>query len=238
MDIEVQYRSAAGRTCRDEPAGLRGVPLEERQPLSEPHAYKGRPSIVTKWAAATTGQVVWCTSTVQMDAAMLLDFDADIVCFQSLVVRLHWESEGRGGIVEPAFVARTRDGRRLVFTHPPRQGADMEERVLRQAAEEAGWEILPFRVPQGVLRSSLEVASHFSGPEFAGDASTRRMLLDIFAAPRPLQEGAAVSGLGLRALGYVWHLVWTGELTCDWTKPLLPTSQVWASRLSASGKEA
>ncbi|MHB9856597.1 hypothetical protein ACSYGO_46225 [Streptomyces krungchingensis] len=229
MDIEVQYRSAAGRTCRDEPAGLRGVPLEERQPLLEPRAYKGRPSIVTKWIAATTGQVVWCTSTVQMDAAMLLDFDADIVCFQSLVVRLHWKLEGRGGIVEPAFVARTRDQRRLVFAYPPRDRADTEERVLRQAAEQAGWEIRPLHVPQGVLRSSLEGAAHFCGPEFAGDAHTRRVLLDVFAAPRPLQEGAAASGLGLKAPGYAWHLVWTGALTCDWTKPLLATSAVWAS---------
>ncbi|MEW2345343.1 hypothetical protein [Streptomyces griseoaurantiacus] len=237
MDIQVQYRSAAGRTCRDEPAGVRGVPLEERQPLSEPRAYKGRRSILTKWASATTGQAVWCTSTVQMDAAMLLDFDADIVCFQSGVVQVHWELEGRHGTVEPAFVARTRDGRRLVFAHPPRDETDVEERVLRQAGDEAGWEIRPLQVPQGVLRSSLESAAHFSGPEFAPDDHVRRVLLEVFATPRPLQAGAAASGLGLNAPGYAWHLVWTGELTCDWTKPLLPTSPVWASQ-AADAEEA
>ncbi|MGI5372645.1 hypothetical protein [Streptomyces iakyrus] len=234
MDIQVQYRSAAGRACRDEPAAVRGVRLEERQPLSEPRAYKGRTSILTKWTAATTGQVVWCASTVQMDAAMLLDFDADIVCFQSRVVQVHWELEGRRGTVEPAFVARTRDERRLVFAHPPREEAGLEERVLRKAADGAGWEMRPLRVPQGVLRSSLASAAHFSGPEFTPDDHVRRVLLEVFARPRPLQEGAAASGLGLRAPGYAWHLVWTGELTCDWTKPLLPTSLVWASQADAA----
>ncbi|GGS95798.1 hypothetical protein GCM10010270_79720 [Streptomyces violaceus] len=234
MDLQVQYRSAAGRTCRDEPAAVRGIRLEERQPLSEPRAYKGRTSILTKWTAATTGQAVWCASTVQMDAAMLLDFDPDIVCFQSRVVQVHWELKGRRGTVEPAFVARTRDERRLVFAHPPRDEAGLEERVLRQAADGAGWEMRPLRVPQGVLRSSLASAAHFSGPEFAPDDQVRRVLLEVFARPRPLQEGAATSGLGLRAPGYAWHLVWTGGLMCDWTKPLLPISLVWASQAAAA----
>lgn len=237
MEIQVQYRSAAGRTCRDEPAGLRGVPLEERQPLSEPRAYKGRRSILTKWVT-TTGQVVWCASTVQLGAAMLLDFDADIVCFQSRVAAVHWELDGRRGTVEPAFVARTRDERRLVYVHPPRGEGGMEERVLRQAAEGAGWEVRPLQVPHGVLRDSLEGAAHFSGPEFAADESVRRVLLEVFAAPRPLQAGAAASGLGVKAAGYAWHLVWTGELTCDWAKPLLPTSLVWAGQAAALAEEA
>lgn len=235
MDIQVQYRSAAGRTCRDEPAGLRGVPVEEREPLSEPRAYKGRRSILTKWVSAS-GQVVWCTSTVQLDAAMLLDFDPDIVCFQSRVVQLHWELDGRRGTVEPAFVARTRDERRLVFAHPPRDGAGVEERVLRQSADRAGWEIRPLQAPQGVLQSSLESAAHFRGPEFAADDRARQMLLDVFATPRPLQAGAAASGLGLKALGYAWHLVWMGELTWDWTEPLLPTSPVWTSQAASAGE--
>ncbi|WP_406502359.1 hypothetical protein [Streptomyces sp. NBC_01602] len=236
MNIEVQFRSAAGRTCRDEPAGLRGVPLEERQPLSEPRAYKGRRSILTKWISAT-GQVVWCASTVQLGAAILLDFDPEIACFKSRVVQVHWERDGRRGTVEPAFVARTRDERRLAFLHPPRNVADadegMEERVMRQAADGAGWEIRPLQVPQGVLRFSLESAAHFCGAEFVADDRARQVLLEVFAAPRPLQEGAAASGLGLKAPGYAWHLVWTGELTCDWTKPLLPTSLVWARQAAA-----
>jgi hypothetical protein len=147
--------------------------------LTEPRAYMGRHSILTKWASTTTGQAVWCTSMVQMDAAMLLDFDADIVCFQSGVVQVRWELDGRRGTVEPAFVARTRDGRRLVFAHPPRDETGVEERALRGAGNGAGWEIRPLRVPQGVLRASLENAAHFSGPEFAPDDHVRRVLLEV-----------------------------------------------------------
>ncbi|MEU3205474.1 hypothetical protein ABZ702_16640 [Streptomyces cyaneofuscatus] len=212
------------------------MPLEERQPLSAPRAYQGRRSILTKWVSATTGQVVLCTSTVQMTAAMLLDFDANIVCFRSGVVQVHWELKGKHGTVEPAFVARTRDGRRVVFAHPPRDKSGVEERVLRQAGDEAGWEIRPLQVPQGVLQSSLESAAHFNCPEFAPDDHVRRVLLEVFNLPRPLQVGALASGLGLKATGYAWHLVWTGELTGDWTKPLLPTSPVWASQAADTGE--
>ncbi|WP_406349821.1 TnsA-like heteromeric transposase endonuclease subunit [Streptomyces sp. NBC_00658] len=236
MDIQVQYRSAAGRTCRDEPAGLRGVPVEEREPLSEPRAYQGRLSKLTEWTSATTGQSVWCASTVQTDAAMLLDFDADVVCFQSRVVQLHWETDGRCGTLEPAFMARTRGGQRLAIVYPPRDTSGVEEQVMRQAAGEAGWQVRPLEVPQGVLRSSLRCAAHFRHTQITAPGA-RELLLKVFAAPRPLQAGAAACGLGLKAPAYAWHLVWRGELTCDWSKPLLPTSLVWASSRTAPDEE-
>ncbi|WP_309030231.1 hypothetical protein [Streptomyces alfalfae] len=240
MEIQVEYCGEGGRTCRDEPAGLRGVPVEDRRPLSEPCAYKGRRSILTKWISAS-GQGVWCSSTVQLGAAMLLDFDPEIVCFQSRVVKMHWQLAGRHGTVAPAFVARTRQGRRLVFAHAPRSAAgadeEMEQCVLRQAAQQAGWEMRALPQPQPVLRSSLESAAHFSGAEFAAGGREREVLLEVFATARPLREGAAASKLGLTALGYAWHLLWKGELTCDWSRPLLPTSLVWR-RAAAAVEEA
>ncbi|NGO86902.1 hypothetical protein [Streptomyces sp. 196(2019)] len=230
IDVQVRYRSASGRTLVHEPGLLRDVPLEERAPLSEPHAYQGRRSILTDWFCATNKVAVWCSSTVQMDAAMLLDFDADIVCFQSGVAELHWQHEGRQGTVRPAFFARTRDGRRFVIPHrSAARTAGLEERVLRHAAAAAGWEIRPLQVPEEVLHSSLRSMAHFRGTEFTPAADARQMLLDVFAVPRPLQEGAAVSGLGLPAAGHIWHLLWTGALAFDRTLPLLPTSRIWAS---------
>lgn len=230
MQIQVQYRSAAGRTCRDEAARLRGVPVEERAPLSEPRAYKGRRSILTKWVAATTGQDVWCASTVQTDAAMLLDFDPDIVCFQSGVAQVQWLRGDEHGTVQPAFFARTRDGERLAIVHRPRSArtAQVEERAMHQAAEAAGWTVREMDVPQGVLRSSLARIAHFRATEYA-DPHTREVLLRVFAEPRPLAAGVAAAGLGLDTASRAWHLLWTGELTTDWSVPLLPTSVVWAN---------
>jgi len=209
---------------------LRGVALEERSPLTEPRAYRGRISIVTAWFCATNGLRVWCNSAIQMDAAMLLDFDPDIECFQSGVAELRWEEGGRSGAVRPAFFARTRGGQRLAIVHPPTaRTAVAEEQVVREAAKAAGWHIRPLQVPQGVLRSSLRCVAHFRAAEFAPDSDARKALLKKFATPQPLQAGAAASGLGLQATGHAWHLLWMGKLTCDWTKPLLPTSLVWAS---------
>ncbi|MFF2601316.1 hypothetical protein ACFVVB_19790 [Streptomyces californicus] len=232
MDVRVHYRSAAGRAVVHEPALLRGVPLEDRVPLSEPHAYRGRRSILTHWFSTTSGLSVWCSSTALMDAAMLLDFDPGIACFQSGVAELHWCYEGRQGVVRPAFFARRLDGRRLIIPH--RSPAGPEERVLRQAAAEAGWQISRLQVPEGVLCSSLRSAAHFREAGFGPAPWARRKLLDLFGTPRPMHEGAAASGLGLQAAGHIWHLLWTGALSFDRTLPLLPTSQIWTSTGSDS----
>lgn len=228
MKIRVQFRSATGRSCLDEPAGLRGVPVEARTPLSEPRAYRGRRSKLTKWTSASSGWAVWCSSDIQKDAAMLLDFDPDIVCFQSNVVQVHWDKDGKSGTTQPAFMGRTRQGQRLAIVHPPRSTSGFEEEALRQTAGKAGWQIRPLAVPQGVLRESLRAAAHFRHTRIPSPQD-RRAVLDAFATPRRLNTGAAQSGLGPPAMGYVWHLLWTGELSCDWEQPLLPTSRVWAS---------
>ncbi|WP_435246305.1 hypothetical protein [Streptomyces sp. NRRL F-5630] len=233
MKIRVQFRSAAGRSCLDEPAGLRGVPVEDRAPLSEPRAYRGRRSKLTKWSSASSGWTVWCSSNVQKNAAMLLDFDPDIACFQSKVVEVHWEKDGKSGSTEPAFMARTRQGQRLAIVHPPRSTSGLEEEALRQTAEEAGWQIRPLTVPQGVLQDSSHTAAHFRHTRIPGPQD-RQAVLDSFATPHPLNTGAARSGLGPPAIDYAWHLLWTGELTCDWQRPLLPTSPVWATGTNMS----
>ncbi|MBT2493431.1 hypothetical protein J7E96_34010 [Streptomyces sp. ISL-96] len=226
MDIQVLYRSAAGRSCLHDPERLRGVPLEERPALSEPRAYKGRRSILTKWSSSTTGLSVWCASNVQMDAAMLLDFDRDIECFQSGVAQVRWQKGNEHGAVQPAFFARTRDGRRLAIVHQ-RPRARGEEAAMQQAAEAAGWEVRQMEVPQGVLRPSLARLAHFRAAEYA-DPHAREVLLKAFAEPQPLAMGVAACGLGREATSRAWHLLWTGELTTDWSAPLLPTSVVWA----------
>ncbi|WP_405559481.1 hypothetical protein [Streptomyces sp. NBC_01180] len=237
MEVQVRYRSAAGRTVVHEPGLLRGVPLEERAPLSEPHAYKGRRSILTEWFSTTSRLSVWCSSTVQMDAAMLLDFDPDIICFQSGVAELHWRHEGRQGTVQPAFFARRRDGQRLVIPHrSPARASGPEERALQQTATAADWQISPLQVPEGVLHSSLRSIAHFRAAEFAPGPQARQTLLNTFAAPRPLQEGAAASDLGTQAIGHAWYLLGTGELAFDRTMRLLPTSRIWTSAGNSSSE--
>ncbi|MFD7924035.1 hypothetical protein ACFV3R_33130 [Streptomyces sp. NPDC059740] len=228
VEIRVEFRSAAGRSCQDEPAGLRGVPVEARAPLSQPRAYRGRRSKITKWTSASSGWAVWCSSDIQKSAAMLLDFDPDIACFQSNVVQVHWEKNGKHGTTEPAFMARTRQGQRLAIVHPPRSTAGLEEEALQQTAEEAGWRIRPLTVPQGVLRSSLRTVAHFRHTRIPSEQDRHRVLA-AFATPLPLTAGAARCGLGPPSMDYAWHLLWTGELSCDWGRPLLPTSRVWAS---------
>lgn len=205
---------------------LRDVPLEERGPLEEPRAYKGRRSMLTRWFAATTGRNVWCVSTVHRDAAMLLDFDPDIECFQSHVARVHWQDASGAGSSQPAFFARSRSGGRLALTHP--RSSPEERAAVQVAADAAGWTVREMTVPRGVLCDALTLLAHFRAAEFA-DAEARRVLLEVFSRPRPLAEGAAASGLGLQAMSRAWHLLWAGDLAFDGEAALSPVSVVWAS---------
>ncbi|MDT0382429.1 hypothetical protein RM572_27090 [Streptomyces sp. DSM 42041] len=205
---------------------LRDVPLEERGPLEEPRAYQGRRSKLTRWFAATTGRNVWCVSTVHRDAAMLLDFDPGIECFQSHVARVRWHDDGGAGSSQPAFFARSGSGQRLALVHP--SSSPQEREAVQVAAEAAGWTVREMAVPRGALCDALTLLAHFRAAEFA-DAEARRVLLEVFARPRLLAEGAAASGLGLAAMSRAWHLLWTGDLTFDWDAALTPMSMVWTS---------
>ncbi|OPC76464.1 hypothetical protein B4N89_46305 [Embleya scabrispora] len=80
------------------------------------------------------------------------------------------------------------------------------------------------QLPHPVRLACLERVAQFRMPEYRGTPRIRAALVEAFARARPLAEGAASVAV---AVGHVWHLLWTGDLTTDWDAPLLPTSLVW-----------
>ena len=209
---------------------MRGVPLERCEPLREPHAYHGRQSILTHYWAATTRDMVVCGSERLMFAAALLDFDSSVEWFSATATEIHWRDGSAHGMVEPAFFARTVRGERLVIVHPaPDDGPHAREAdVIAHAADAAGWTVTPLDVPAGVRRAWLRIVAGHRFPELH-DEKIRETLLPAFSVPRPIAAGVAAAGLADTAIAHAWHLLWTGDLSFDQDRALIPVSLAWAS---------
>lgn len=227
VDVVVRYHQAPGGQPQP-PHALQGVPLEEHTPLTVAHTYQGRLGIRTDWWAATTGKLVPCGTLKQTDTAMVLDVDPDITCFTSNPAEVQWSSGGRHGTIVPAFFARTVGGKRLAVMRPWKQGPDgqVEAEVMHKAAQAAHWTVSVPELPPAVRLESLRRAAQFRMAQYRSTPQEAALLAEAFARPRPLREGAVAAG---QPAARAWHLLWTGELTTDWDKPLLPTSMVWAA---------
>ncbi|SDT83486.1 hypothetical protein SAMN05216371_8321 [Streptomyces sp. TLI_053] len=229
MDVWASVSSGEDGASWVDPRVLRGETLEEA-PSSIPATYPGRQGIATGWWASTTGTLVECGTEVERRGAVYLDFDPSVTAFTASRVRLRWQHEDQQGTVAPAFFARTRAGRRLAVVHPARPGprGRYEREVLQVAAEAAGWSLRELGPPDRIRIASLERAAAFRFAEF-GDPRVRTALRRAFSVPRPLQEGVAAAGLLPGSNSRAYHLLWTGDLMTDWSRPLLPISTVWTS---------
>lgn len=229
MDVLACVNSGGGEAAWVHPRVLRGLALEEA-PSSIPPTYPGQRGIATGWWASTTGRLVECGTEVERRAAMLLDFDPLITGFTACRVRLRWRHEGRQGGVAPVFFARTSAGRRLAVVHPARPGVQgqCEREALQVVGEAAEWTLSALGAPEGIRIDSLERAAAFRFPEYA-DPTARTALREAFTEPRPLHEGVAAAGLLPGGHARAYHLLWTGDLMTDWSRPLLPISTVWTT---------
>ncbi|WP_329574980.1 TnsA-like heteromeric transposase endonuclease subunit [Kitasatospora sp. NBC_01250] len=229
MDVWASVSSGEDGASWVDPRVLRGEVLEEA-PSSIPATYPGRQGIATGWWASTTGALVECGTEVERRGAVFLDFDPSVAGFAASRVRLRWQHEDQRGTVAPVFFARTCAGQRLAVVHPPRPGTRgrHEREALHVAAEAAGWALRELGPPDGIRIASLERAAAFRFPEF-DDPQVRTALRKTFSVPRPLQDGVAAAGLLPGSNSRAYHLLWTGDLMTDWSRPLLPTSTVWTS---------
>ncbi|MFD5862814.1 hypothetical protein [Streptomyces chartreusis] len=231
MEVKVRHRDELGRKCLVPARALRGAPVEEWPVLNDQHPYRGRKSKVRQWWSYTTKGDLLCRSREHAYAAMFLDRDPGIAYLAAPSLQLEWREGERAGVVEPAFLARHVRGQQLIYLHSPagREPDAQEVAVAGAAAEEAGWQVRTAHAPAGQLRRNVYIVSQFRYDEYAGDEA-KALLLAAFARPRPLDEGADRVDLPPgQGRARSWHLLWTGELTTHWDRPLIPTSIVWAT---------
>lgn len=165
--------------------------------------------------------------------AMLLDFNPSVTEFAAWPAKIKWRARGRERSVVPDFFVRTDQGATLVVACPPASGPSprwqRQQQVLRQACEEAGWELGMPRIPEPMALANLRWVSRCRHPRY-GDREVEKALKAAFRTPRALEEGVRATGLPrLSTLPRLYHLLWRQELSMEWNRAMGPDSVIRAS---------
>ncbi|WP_227024937.1 TnsA-like heteromeric transposase endonuclease subunit [Streptomyces tsukubensis] len=226
--IETAFATAAGQVTQlswDQAAAT--VRFEDLAPVSAFPVVPGRRWGPGWWWSATTGRHVVHGSAAMRTQLMVLDRDPDVTGLSARPVRLLWRdmSDGRVRSWVPQLFARHADGTGLLADCPssPTTGGDRAQRarmVLEAACARVGWAYRRLEPPPTVVAANLRWLAGYRHPRNQGPPGIGAALAEVFAAPRPLADGAAAVGDPLQVLPAVYHALWCGHLTTSLDEPL------------------
>ncbi|MGP4105146.1 TnsA-like heteromeric transposase endonuclease subunit [Nonomuraea sp. KM90] len=207
------------------------VGYESVPPVREFVSYRGQRHFPGLYYAATMDAHVGFESWLERDHAMLLDFDPQVVGFASQPFWLWWrdETSRRERSHAPDFFARTADGTALVIDCRPVERRDVRSAesfsVMGRACELAGWayrlvgELEPTRAANLRWLAGYRHRRH-------GETGMVPAVVAAFTVPGPLLAQAATVSDPIEVLPVVFHLLWTGQLTTDLSRPLSDRSLI------------
>lgn len=232
--FEVEFTGADGVTQRLLLAECRAARLEDARPSREFGWPKGKAHNPGWWWLATTGEHVGYESWLERDVLMALDFDPEVTAVASQPFWLHWHDGRRQRRHCPDFFARRRDDSAVVVDVRPDdriEASDAAAFAATQAAcGEAGWQFRRVGAADPVMVANMRWLSRYRQPRCAGAGGTAAALLEAFARPRALWDGAAAAGDHLAVLPVLFHLLWRHELAADLTVRLGPSALVCRDR--------
>jgi hypothetical protein len=200
--------------------------FEDVAPVRDFPSYRGQRHFPGLYWSATTGRHVGFESWLERDHAMLLDFDPQVTGFASQPFWLFWRDEatGRGRSHAPDYFARAADGSGLVVDCRPSERRDERSTLAftatLQACDAVGWayrlvgELDPVRVANLRWLAGYRHPRHRERPGMAAAVTA------AFAIPGPLLVQAATVSDPIEALPVVFHLLWSGALAADLSRPL------------------
>jgi hypothetical protein len=216
----------------------RQVPLQDGaastfewcRPVRSFPSFRGQRNWPGLWWAATTGCHVGYESWLERDHVMLLDFDRDVVAFAPQPFWLFFLDAGRRRSHAPDFFARRRNGGAVVIDCRPDGRIKPRDAVAfeatARACESVGWEYRRVGAVDAVLVGNVRWLSGYRHPRFA-DPAVAELLCGVFAAPRPLLDGAELAGNSAAVLPVLFHLLWCQQLRTEMAASLTETSLVW-----------
>ncbi len=173
------------------------------------------------WWSVTSDRHVGFESWLERDHAMLLDFDPDVVGFAAQPFWLHWHDGHRERRHAPDYFARRADGTGVVLdvrADDRIQPHDAEAfEATAQACAQVGWEFQRVGTPDPVLVANVGWLSRYRHPRCSVRPGLAERLLEVFAQPTPLVEGACAVGDRLAVLPVAFHLLWRQVLVTDLT---------------------
>lgn len=218
----VAYVEADG-VIREQALPVCRVDFASAAPVRSFPSYRGQRNFPGHYYAACTGVLVGFESWLERDEAMAMDFDPQIVAFAAQPFRLTW-AEGRVSRSHvPDFFARCQGGAGVVVDCRPLDRIGQRDRELfegtAQVCAENGWE---FRLVGGhdpVWLGNVRWLAGYRHPRYRIKGVAVR-LLEVFAEPVPLVEGAGMVGEPIAVLPVLYHLMWAHDLRTDLTRRL------------------
>ncbi|MFF5675549.1 TnsA-like heteromeric transposase endonuclease subunit [Streptomyces hygroscopicus] len=202
------------------------VAFEELPPVSAFTVVPGRRWGPGLWWSATTGRHVAAGSNAMRVQLMVLDRDRDMTGLAGRPVRLLWRTP-RGQVRSwvPQLFARRADGTALLADCPGHPDAGGERarnaaEAVAQACADIGWASRRLLPLDDVLAANLKWLAGYRHPRNVGRPGLAAAVVEAFARPRPLIEGAGAVGDPIAVLPAVFHALWRGQLTADLTTPL------------------
>lgn len=221
---EVSWVTAEGVSERLPLDQAAAVPFEDGLLVRRFTARKGQRHLSGRWWCATTNGHVGFESWLERDHVMLLDFDAAVVGIAAQPFWLSW-FDANGSTVRhaPDYFARRADGSAVVVDCRPvdRRGpGDLAKfETTGQVCAQLGWEYRLVGAVEPILAGNVRWLSGYRHPrhhyrQFA------QLLLEVFATPIGLMDGAAKVGDPIAVLPVLFHLLWCHELTATLSVPL------------------
>jgi hypothetical protein len=219
--FDLEFVDESGARCREALPACLNVPFENVSPVRGFRWSKGTASFAGWWWSATMDRHVGFESWLERDHGMLLDFDADVVAFASQPFWLHWMSADRRRRHAPDFFARRADGSGVVIDVRADERIEPADAEAFDAAAGAcarvGWVFRRLGVPDPVLVANVRWLSRYRHPRCGAGVQVADNLVEVFAKPRPLFDGAAQVGDRLTVLPVLYHLLWRQILVVDLT---------------------
>lgn len=192
--------------------------FEDVPPVRDFPSYRGQRNFPGLYFAACTGRHVGFESWLERDHMMLLDFSPQVRAFSAQPFWLLWPSGGRVRRHAPDIFVRLADGGGVVVDVRADDKIKPEDaeafEVTAAACEWAGWGYRRVGVPDPVLAANVRWLAGYRHPRCLRE-EYRAGLLEAFAAPVPLLDGALSVGDRIAVLPSVFHLMWTGVLAAD-----------------------
>lgn len=144
---------------------------------------------------------------------------------------LRWHDGVRERRHAPDFFVRLADGTGMVVDVRADERIEPADREAFEATEracgQAGWRFRRRGALDAVVVSNVRWLSRYRHPRCEGRPEVMERLLEVFAQPTPLFEGAETAGDRIAVLPALFHLMWLGRLAADLAAgPLGPSTVV------------
>ncbi|MFG2059375.1 TnsA-like heteromeric transposase endonuclease subunit [Micromonospora sp. NPDC048930] len=234
-EFMIGFVGVDGRMRCEPLARCGGVRFEDVAPARAFPMFKGQRNFPGRWWSSTVGRHVGFESWLERDQVMLLDFDPAVVGIASQPFWLSWPVAGGVRRHLPDYFVRVEDGTGLVIDVRPDErvkAGDAEAFAVTAAAcQTVGWRFRRVGVVGAVFAANVRWLSRYRHPRCGRREDVAARLLEVFAQPAPLFEGAERAGDRLLVLPVLFHLLWRQVLAADLVGALLgPATVVRVSR--------